>query len=278
MEDKAKDILKKCCCEKQFMELSQAEKEILDSQVIGDSRNRLKDNNTFLGKSDKVKFFTFNLPKGLTCPEKTPTCASSCYQAVVENMLKGENQDSAVVYFRKLNWYLSLKDDFVDRMVAEILRKRPANDQEVVIRIHASGDFYSKEYIAKWMQIALITKLKGKSYKFVAYTKSFNRLNEVLNDKDFLEQLLVSSFEKAGKNKEIKNKKTLGLCDFNIHIIASVMDDTLEDTKGLIRSLALPIYHATSADVKGIVNCEVECASCMKCYDLKMNTIITRLR
>ena len=37
MEDKAKDILKKCFCEKQFMELSQVEKEILDSQATGDN-------------------------------------------------------------------------------------------------------------------------------------------------------------------------------------------------------------------------------------------------
>ena len=34
-------------------------------------------------------------------------------------------------------------------------------------------DFYSKEYMGKWLTIALASKLKGLDFIFSAYTKSF---------------------------------------------------------------------------------------------------------
>ena len=51
----------------------------------------------------------------------------------------------------------------MERILKEIMRRKPKADQRIIFRIHASGDFYSEEYLKKWMKIALITKLKNKT-------------------------------------------------------------------------------------------------------------------
>jgi len=65
---------------------------------------------------------------------------------------------------------MSLKDDFVERALGEL------NKEDIkYVRIHASGDFYSEEYVDKWYDI-----VKAKpSILFLAYTKT-RRLKESL--------------------------------------------------------------------------------------------------
>ena len=47
--------------------------------------------------------------------------------------------------------YLATKsNDFVDDMIAEIKKKKVD-----ILRVHDSGDYYSREYIDKWMEIAM---------------------------------------------------------------------------------------------------------------------------
>lgn len=90
----------------------------------------------------------FNLPPKKTC---TPTkwCLfgkngkPQCYA------LKNNFVWSNVV--KALNWRLaqSKRKDFVKRLAKEI------NDKKLkYFRVHAAGDFYSKEYIEKWAEIA----------------------------------------------------------------------------------------------------------------------------
>jgi hypothetical protein len=66
----------------------------------------------------------------------------------------------------RLKWNLAqaLRADFVQRMVNEIRRKGV-----IVLRIHCSGDFLSKEYAEKWLRI--MRQCPG--VRFYFYTRSW---------------------------------------------------------------------------------------------------------
>jgi len=86
---------------------------------------------------------SFSLPVITTCPGKTPFCEAYCYG------LKGffTMQQIKDVNDRRLD--ATLKDDFADIIVNEVIKtKAPA------FRLHVIGDFYSVEYVEKWISIA----------------------------------------------------------------------------------------------------------------------------
>jgi hypothetical protein len=85
----------------------------------------------------------FNLPPLKTC---TPSewCREHCYA------LYGRHCWSTVKESQKWRYKQSLKNDFVNKMIQEIRNRKSLK----FIRIHLAGDFYSKEYIDKWAQIA----------------------------------------------------------------------------------------------------------------------------
>ena len=84
----------------------------------------------------------WSVPAIGTCPGSSALCRSVCYA----------NSGRFLTHHVKerLGWCYkqSLRNDFVERMVAEIRRKGV-----LVLRIHCSGDFYSREYAEKWLEI-----------------------------------------------------------------------------------------------------------------------------
>src|SRR5215831_9037681 len=100
-------------------------------------RNLLQQGNTKLGEG----IYTFSLPAIATCPGSSPSCRKECYA------LKGR----FIFLHRAYRRYLaeSQQDGFAARMIGEI-RRRWAG----CVRIHVSGDFYSAEYVRKWVAIA----------------------------------------------------------------------------------------------------------------------------
>lgn len=274
MKVEARRILEKCNEESDFSRLSISEKEILLSQING---KRLKTQNTFLGSTKAVKYKIFDLPKKLTCPGRTAICEANCYQDACEKMLKKENEDSAILCARKLNWFYSLQDDFEKKMVHELKSLCPKKNQEIRVRIHASGDFYSNDYMKKWFVICLVMKQLGKKYKFVAYTKSYAFLDKLLSNQYELNEIVKKACDLSGTVYQTVNN--LVLKDFNIHIIASVMDDTSEQDKEIIKKYNLPQYIVTKEKRAGLKECEkVICAKCSKCYNFPMENIVTKLR
>ena len=275
MDSRTEEILKRCSSIEAIKGLSDEEKELLREQA--DKNDRMQCNNDFLGSNRTVKFFTFNLPRKLACPGRTDICARGCYQAISEEMLKEKGRDSQVLYSRKLNWFLAEQDDFVERILKEIMRRKPKADQRIIFRIHASGDFYSEEYLKKWMKIALITKLKNKNYDFVAYTKSYSEINNVLSNQAGLWKLYQEAYNAA--KIAIPQEKELSLADFNLNIIASYMDDTEEEKKRIAEKWNLPVYFVTEDNSLELTDCEADpCSECLKCYTFPMENVVTRLR
>jgi hypothetical protein len=58
-------------------------------------------------------------------------------------------------------YQLSKTDEFIDAMNNEIKRKKPD-----YIRVHDSGDYYSRAYLNKWIQIAI----RNPKVRFYSYT------------------------------------------------------------------------------------------------------------
>jgi len=114
-------------------------------------------------KLKKDNIFNFDIPAyrsntGLiTCP-MAKDCIANCYAR------QGTYLISNVKAKHEANLAASLTDDFVLDMVIEVIETK-AN----IIRIHSAGDFYSAEYIAKW--ISIMESLPH--VIFYAYTKSF---------------------------------------------------------------------------------------------------------
>jgi len=86
---------------------------------------------------------SFSLPVITTCPGKTPFCDRYCYGLKGNFILQNVHDANE----RRLD--ATLRSNFVEIIVREVRQaKSPA------FRLHVIGDFYSEEYIEKWIDIA----------------------------------------------------------------------------------------------------------------------------
>jgi len=111
---------------------------------------------------NKMRILNFSLPAYKTKDNKTvcpfaKDCIKYCYAK------KGNYKYPSVIKGLNKRYDLSKTDNFVPMMNATIILERPTH-----VRIHDSGDFYSIEYLLKWVDIANTNK----EVIFYAYTKS----------------------------------------------------------------------------------------------------------
>jgi hypothetical protein len=111
---------------------------------------------------------TFSLPAGKTCFGSTPHCEKYCYAK------KAEKSYPNVLPSRERNLRVSKTNDFVRQVSKWIMKHKPK-----YFRIHESGDFYSQEYIDKWMNIIKLCP----DTNFLAYTQVY-RYNFEFEDLD----------------------------------------------------------------------------------------------
>jgi len=107
-------------------------------------------------KLNNLRVFNFGIPAQNTCLW-ADKCKKYCYAS--KGAYRWSNVKSA--YQRRLD--ATKRDNFPQVMIAEIT-KRKAD----VIRIHDSGDFYSREYLHKWCKVMNSMP----NVKFYAYSKS----------------------------------------------------------------------------------------------------------
>lgn len=150
---------------------------------------KLKDTSKAMGK----KVFNFSIPAyksntgKVICPF-AESCIKFCYAQ------KGNYKRFPIVGQQMEKRYkISKGANFIDLMNDEIKKKKAD-----FIRIHDSGDFYSKSYIQKWFTIAN----DNPKVKFYAYTKSFI-LFQGLTIPDNLDII----FSEGGKHDNLINTK-----------------------------------------------------------------------
>ena len=114
-------------------------------------------------KENKAKIFNFSIPAyktkegKVTCPF-ADSCVKYCYAQ------KGNyTRFPKVQELMEQKYKISKTNTFIPLMNEEIRKKKATH-----VRIHDSGDFYSPEYLNKWVQIAN----DNKEVIFYAYTKS----------------------------------------------------------------------------------------------------------
>ena len=125
--------------------------------------------NSKLKKTSKalnLRVFNFGIPAyksasgKLTCP-MADECVKFCYAK------KGAYIWSNVKPAFEKRYQLSKTVEFIDAMNAEIKKKRPD-----YVRVHDSGDYYSRSYLAKWITIAN----QNPSVRFYSYTNMIDMI------------------------------------------------------------------------------------------------------
>lgn len=207
---------KALCADKRFLTLTEGNKKLIPSE--------------------SVKYLIFNLPAKVTCPFSTALCRIYCYA-------KSAERYDGPRLMRQRNYKRSMQDSFVADMIftisAHLTRPKYSNSnvKQIVIRIHESGDFYSREYVKKWLQIARAFKHDNRIV-FMCYTKSV-RYFVGLNIPD------------------------------NMKVRFSVWSDTQPEEIAIAEKMGLPIYTAVEkfTNEKAINRCLCnDCSHCCKCW------------
>lgn len=184
--------------------------------------------NKKLVPDSETAFIIWNLPAMKTCPGSTPHCREKCYAR------KAEKCYPSCMPARIRNYKESKKKSFVFDMAFTILKiAKGTKKSHIIVRIHESGDFYSKEYVEKWLAIMAICAVDPR-IKFIAYTKSF----------DFFDGLTLPG---------------------NFSLRASVWDDTPQRDLETIKRNGWNIYTAVDKFEKGDAFTRCHCKSCAKC-------------
>lgn len=114
------------------------------------------------------RYSQFNTRAIVDCPFRSAGCEAVCYAT------KGNHQFPSVKDSRSRSFEESKRDDFPLRMGYTIryhMNTKRYKGTVMILRIHESGDFYSLQYLRKWVQIW--KDLEGMPVLFVFYTKSF---------------------------------------------------------------------------------------------------------
>jgi len=114
-------------------------------------------------KENKAKIFNFSIPAyktkegKITCPF-ADSCVKYCYAQ------KGNyTRFPKIQELMEQKYKISKTTEFIPLMNEEIRKKKATH-----VRIHDSGDFYSPQYLNKWVDIAT----QNTDVIFYAYTKS----------------------------------------------------------------------------------------------------------
>ena len=141
--------------------------------------------NSKLKKTSKhfnKRVFNFGIPAyktksgEITCP-LAGKCVKYCYAQ------KGAYIWSNVSPAFENRFSITKQDNFIDLVIKEINKKKID-----FVRVHDSGDYYSKKYLLKWFEIAK----KMPKVKFYSYTNNVNQIkklykkNEIPRNYDFI--------------------------------------------------------------------------------------------
>ena len=216
------------------------------------------DSNKKYTNTPECAYLIFSTLAVVTCPNRTRMCGgylkgetpeegraaaiaagfkpAQCYALIAEKVYP------QVKPARKDNTLATLSDNFVRDMTA-IIKKRAASMRKpkLIVRIHESGDFYSKKYAEKWLDIASACQ-DDIRIEFWVYTKSFS----------FFDGVTVPE---------------------NFHLIASVWGDTKKSDLEVIARNGWRTYSAVEKFTTEPDENRCHCANCGKCGNYSIQWI-----
>ena len=137
------------------------------------------------------RYAQFNLIPIKDCPFRSDGCEEVCYAT------KGNHQFPSVMQSRIRSHTESLREDFapaVEYTLRYHMETKHFKGTVMIVRIHESGDFYSVQYLRKWVQIWKAF-FADENIIFVLYTKSFPFFLMLTEE----EKNVIHSMMKAGK-------------------------------------------------------------------------------
>lgn len=153
-------------------------------------------------KLDK-SILIFSIPAVKTCPN-CKDCAASCYAR------KAEKVYPQVLPCRERNWTACEEENFIPDMVALIkdTQRKAKKNKPRAVRIHESGDFYSKDYAERWAEIAR----QCPDITFYGYTKApWNLPEDIPDNMNIVESVMPGGEVNFGsKEKVIRMSKQYG--------------------------------------------------------------------
>ena len=136
----------------------------------------LKNSNSKLGKN----IYAFDLPAVISCPDYKD-CFKTCYANKGTFLFKSTKQSNTFNYAIAIHDIKYLQNELIN----EIIKKKIKT-----IRIHSSGDFFSKEYFLMWVNIAnrfqdlnIFTYSKAPQIKNFTLPSNFNIINSFIDYK-----------------------------------------------------------------------------------------------
>lgn len=153
--------------------------------------------NSKMAKMSGVKTYNWGIPaykaaNGFkTCPNAA-ACATGCYAK------SGAYLFSNVAKVFEARLKLSQSPNFIKIMHAEIVRRKVTR-----LRIHDSGDFYSKEYLDKWLQIINANP----NTVFYCYTKMVSLFKKYYSDSLIPDNFIVI-YSYGGTEDKLINRTT----------------------------------------------------------------------
>lgn len=192
------------------------------------------------------RYAQFNTRPVKDCPFATEGCKAVCYAT------KGNHVFKSVKESRERSYNDSKLADFSERMIYTIATEKQSKrykDSVMLIRVHESGDFYSIQYLRKWIEI--LKAYKGDmSVQFKLYTKSspfFLMLTE--EEKELINSMLATS--QLSINLSLDDTTT-----------AEQFDNYLKMRKAFPKANT---YYATEDPNKVKHDNVCDCANCAKC-------------
>lgn len=214
--------------------------------------------NTKLGKG----IAGFSLPAVTTCPGRTKLCEGICY--ATSGFFRFRNVRTSL----QRSYDASRDDGFATLISDEIGRRKSIE----AVRIHPSGDFYSVEYIVKWIDIVK----SSPNTRFWAYTRSW-RIPELIPKLRELAALpnieLFASIDEESGRQQSPEASTTGAVQKNVEVppnwlrIADVVDSWDE-------------VDSTYVQCPNLKNKSITCAKCTYCFkpskNKKVNVVFTK--
>lgn len=227
---------------KQSLKSMRANALYLDGIILHGNGKLLDFDNPETG--ERIRYSQWNTRAIYDCPFRSAGCEVVCYAT------KGNHVFTSVKQSREKSFEQTKRADFSDAMVYTIHTEKQSKryaDAEMRMRIHESGDFYSIQYLRKWVNVWKQFH-SGEGVAFTLYTKSFPFF-------------LMLTKEEIGI---IRRAMDEGILAINLSV-----DDTTtpEQWRAMFAVLALlpkaNVYRITEQFTDDDDQCD--CANCAKC-------------
>lgn len=196
---------------------------------------------------EKIRYAQFNTRAVIDCPFRSSGCEAVCYAT------KGNHVFPSVKHSREKSFTDSKRTDFAEAMVYTLHVEKQSKrykDATMLVRIHESGDFYSLQYLKKWVKVFGWYNQEQEGIKFVLYTKSFAFFNK------------LSTAEKWFVNHALQS----GVLSVNLSLDDTTTKEQRERYLECITTFPLMNTYYCTEHVENVEHNNVcDCADCAKC-------------